>query len=78
MELCKSKKHIAIFSSLNYHYEMFGYIIQFCGANDYKLTIFVDNINNNGWFGYTFLYTNGLNPSSVSLRCMSRLAPCRS
>ena len=44
MELCQSKKHIAIFSSLNYHYEMFGYIINFCSLNDYKLTIFTDNI----------------------------------
>ena len=52
MELCQSKKHIAIFSSLNYHYEMFGYIINFCSLNDYKLTIFTDNINNNGWFDY--------------------------
>ena len=53
MQLCQSKKHIAIFSSLNYHYEMFGYIINFCSVNDYKLTIFVDNINNNdGWFDY--------------------------
>jgi len=53
MELCQSKKHIAIFSSLNYHYEMFGYIIHFCYANDYKLTIFADNLNScNGWLGY--------------------------
>jgi glycosyl transferase family 25 len=50
MELCQSKKHIAIFSSLNYHYEMFGYIIQFCYTNDYKLTIFSNNDNN--WLGY--------------------------
>ena len=52
MELCQSKKNIAIFSSLNYHYEMFGYIIQFCSVNNYKLTIFVDNIINNGWLIY--------------------------
>ena len=53
MELCQSKKHIAIFSSLNYHYEMFGYIIHFCYANDYKLTIFADNLNScNGWLCY--------------------------
>ena len=56
MELCQSKKHIAIFSSLNYHYEMFGYIINFCSLNNYRLTIFTDNINNNnGWLDY---YTN--------------------
>ena len=45
MELCQSKKHIAIFSSLNNHFEMFGYIIHFCYANDYKLTLFADNLN---------------------------------
>ena len=37
MELCQSKKHIAIFSSLNYHYEMFGYIINFCSLNGYRV-----------------------------------------
>ena len=53
MELCQSKQNIAIFSSLNYHYEMFGYIIHFCYANDYKLTIFADNLNScNDWLGY--------------------------
>jgi GR25 family glycosyltransferase involved in LPS biosynthesis len=54
MELFQSKKNIAIFSSLTYHYEMFGYIIQFCYANDYNLTIFSDNSTNNGngWLGY--------------------------
>lgn len=47
------ERNIAIFSSLNYHYEMFGYIINFCSANNYKLTIFADNVNNNsGWLGY--------------------------
>jgi glycosyl transferase family 25 len=53
MELCQSKKHIATFSSLNYHYEMFGYIIQFCYINNYKLTIFADNTNDiSGWLNY--------------------------
>jgi len=50
MESCKN---IAIFSSLNYHYEMFGYIIEFCFKNNYKLVIFTDVINNdNGWLDY--------------------------
>jgi len=53
MELLQSKKNIAIFSSLTYHYEMFGYIIQFCYVNDYKLTIFSNSSNNgNGWLVY--------------------------
>jgi glycosyl transferase family 25 len=47
------ERNIAIFSSLNYHYEMFGYIIQFCYDNNYKLTIFTDTLNNNsGWLNY--------------------------
>ena len=62
MELYQSKKHIAIFSSLNYHYEMFGYIIQFCYANAYKLTIFAEKLNyNNGWLDY---YKDVLFPTS--------------
>lgn len=61
MELCQSKKHIAIFSSLPYHYEMFGYIIQFCYTNDYKLTIFSYNLNNgNSWLRY---YKNKIFPN---------------
>ena len=47
------EKNIAIFSSLNYHYEMYGYIINFCSVNNYKLTIFTDTLNNNsGWLNY--------------------------
>jgi glycosyl transferase family 25 len=57
----KSQQHIGIFSSLNYHYEMFGYIINFCANNNYKLTIFADNFNHeNGWLDY---YKNVLFPS---------------
>jgi glycosyl transferase family 25 len=47
------EKNIAIFSSLNYHYEMFGYIINFCSVNNYTLAIFTDNSNyNNYWLDY--------------------------
>jgi len=61
MELCKSKKNVAIFNSFNYHYEMFGYIIQFCSENNFNLTIFADNLNNdNGWLTY---YKNELFPN---------------
>jgi len=53
MELYKSEKNIAIFSSLNYHYEMFGSIINFCAVNNYTLTIFTDNLNHdNYWLNY--------------------------
>lgn len=74
MDLCESQKHIAIFSSLNYHYEMFGYIINFCSVNNYKLTIFADNFNhNNGWLDY---YKNVLFPTfefeCIDYKCFQR------
>jgi glycosyl transferase family 25 len=54
--------NIAIFSSLNYHYEMFGYIIEFCFKNNYKLVIFTDVINNhNGWLVYYKTLFSGFN-----------------
>ena len=47
------EKQIAIFNSLNYHYEMFGYIINYCNYCNYNLTIFTDTINHdNGWLKY--------------------------
>ena len=45
-------KHIAIFNSFNYHYEMFGYIIQFCHLNNFNLTIFTEIYNDNEWLEY--------------------------
>lgn len=46
------QKHIAIFNSLDYHYELFGYIIQFCSVNNCNLTIFTDINNDIGWLDY--------------------------
>ena len=45
-------KHIAIFNSLPFHYEMFGYIINYCCENNFKLTIFTETINPMGWFKF--------------------------
>ena len=56
MELCQSKKHIAIFSSLNYHYEMFGYIINYCKRNKHNLTIFTNTDNSLGWLEFYKIY----------------------
>ena len=36
---------IAIFSSFNCHYEMFGYIIHYCKTKQYKLTIYCPHTN---------------------------------
>lgn len=50
---CITKK-IAIFSSFNFHYEMFGYIIHYSKIHNYKLTIFtfVDTNFDFGWFKF--------------------------
>lgn len=53
MELCESKKHIAVFNSFSCHREMFGSIINFCFINSYKLTIFVNRFSyDNEWLKY--------------------------
>ena len=48
----KYEKNIAIFNGFNFHYEMFGYIINYCKKNDYILTIFTSTINNLGWLDF--------------------------
>ena len=45
-------KHIAIYNSFPFHYEMFGYIINYCNENNFKLTIFTETINPMGWFKF--------------------------
>jgi hypothetical protein len=44
--------HIAIFNGLPFHYEMFGYIIEFCKNNNYELSIFTNTRNNLGYLNY--------------------------
>jgi hypothetical protein len=44
--------HIAVFNGFPFHYEMFGYIIEFCKNNNYELSIFTNTINNLGYFNY--------------------------
>jgi len=61
-----NKKNIAIFNSFPFHYEMFGYIIQYSQKYDYKLSIFTSNSNSLGWLefykqffkNYNFEYKN--------------------
>jgi len=45
-------KSIAIFSSFNFHYEMYGYVINFCKTNNYELTIFTSSLHSNGWLNF--------------------------
>jgi len=46
------KKHVAIFNGFNFHYEMYGFIIEYCKNNNYLLTIFTSFINTLGWFEF--------------------------
>ena len=45
-------KKIAIFNSFPFHYEMFGYIIEYCKKHKYKLTIFTNTDNSLGWLEF--------------------------
>jgi hypothetical protein len=48
----KNTKNIAIFNSFCFHYEMFGYILQYCKDNKFNLTIFTNFDNDLGWFDF--------------------------
>lgn len=60
--------NVAIYNSFPFHYEMFGYIINYCKENQFSLTIFTNFENDLGWFeyynstfekdGYKFKYKN--------------------
>lgn len=58
--------NIAIFNSFNFHYEMFGYIIQYCKNHNHILNIFTSTQNTLEWLDfyknifhdYNFQYKN--------------------
>lgn len=45
-------KNIAIFNGFEFHYEIFGYIINYCYDKKYKLTIFTNDLGHLGWFDF--------------------------
>lgn len=45
-------KKIAIFNSFKFHYEMFGYIIEYCKINNFELTIFTCTEYSLGWMDF--------------------------
>ena len=45
-------KKIAIFNSFCFHYEMFGYIIEYCKINNFVLTIYTSFDNTLGWLEF--------------------------
>jgi glycosyltransferase involved in cell wall biosynthesis len=48
----KEHKKIAIFNSFVFHYEMFGYIIEYCKRNECLLTIFTSTEHTLGWLDF--------------------------
>lgn len=61
--------HIAAYNGFPFHYEMFGYIIEFCKNNHYELTLFSGTSNDNGYFNYydTIFNDYKYNTKEVSL-----------
>jgi hypothetical protein len=56
---------IAIFSGLDLHFEMFGYIIYFCKINNHQLTIYHSK---NDFFNYIVFYKNFFNDYSINYK----------
>ena len=42
----------AIFNGFPFHYEMFGYVINYCRDNQHKLVIYTNESNNCGWINF--------------------------
>lgn len=59
-----NNKNIAIFNSFNFHYEMFGYIIEYCKNNNYLLSIFTSLNNTLGWIDF---YKNHFKPYNFEI-----------
>jgi hypothetical protein len=49
---------IAIFNGFPFHYEMFGYIIDYCKKNSIKLDIYTNQLNDIGWLKFYENYFN--------------------
>lgn len=52
---------ICIFNSFKYHYEMFGYIIEYAISNNHNLDIYTLSENNYGWFDFYKTHFNFVN-----------------
>lgn len=44
--------NIAIYNGFPFHYEMFGFILQWCRRNNFDCSIYTTTTNNNGWLDY--------------------------
>lgn len=47
-----SHKKIAAYNGFDFHYEMYGYILDYCKSRNYSLTIYSDNKNNLGYIDF--------------------------
>jgi hypothetical protein len=45
-------KKIGIFNSFNFHYEVFGFILDYAIKNDYYVDIYTNIVNDLGWFEF--------------------------
>jgi len=68
---------IAIFNSFSFHYEMFGYVIEYCSIRKIKLDIYTETKNNMGWLDFyikkfpnvfTFLHISSYKPDNSYLK----------
>ena len=48
----KRNRELAIFNSFPFHYEMFGYILNYAKKNNYHVDIYTNFSNNLGWFDF--------------------------
>ena len=55
-------KKIGIFNSFPFHYEMFGFILNYAKNNDYEVDIYTNTQNNLGWIDF---YCNNFNNFNI-------------
>ena len=46
------KKKVGIFNSFPFHYEMFGFILNYAKNNNYEVDIFTNQTNTIGWLEF--------------------------
>lgn len=63
----KRVKRLGIFNSLPYHYEVFGFILNYAKNNNYKVDIFTNTQNNMGWFDFYKSKFNNFNIKDFKL-----------
>jgi FkbM family methyltransferase len=52
LNILKKKKKVGIFNSFPFHYEMFGFILNYAKNNNYEVDIFTNQTNTIGWLEF--------------------------